>query len=84
MVIVSAVEPLLLATSNTGALGAFGATLSMVTLRAAEAAPVLPATSVALAVSVCAPRASAELVMLQAPVIAAAVAVPSTVTPSVS
>ena len=43
-------------------LGATGAAVSMVTLSAVEAAPVLPAASVAVAVRLWAPLASAAVV----------------------
>ncbi len=42
--------------------GATGATVSTVTLIAVEAAPVLPAASVAVAVRLCVPLARAEVV----------------------
>jgi hypothetical protein len=59
-----------------------GAVVSTATLRPVEPALALPAVSVALAVSVCAPSPSALVVIDQLPPVA--VAVPSTVVPSVS
>jgi hypothetical protein len=59
-----------------------GAVVSMVTASPADAAPTLPAVSVALAVSVWAPCPSVFEVIDQLPPVA--VAVPSTVVPSVS
>ena len=53
----------------------------MVTLSAADAALVLPATSVAVAVRLWAPLVSAAVVKLQAP-LPLAVALPSRVAPS--
>jgi hypothetical protein len=50
--------------------------LSTVTTNGSEAALTLPAASVAVAVMVCSPLASAKVVMLKAPVMASAVAVP--------
>ncbi len=47
-----------------------------------EAEPVLPAASVTLALRVWLPSDSVELSMLQAPVLASAVVVPSVVAPS--
>ena len=47
---------------NEAMLGATGAVVSIVTLSAAEATPVLPAASVAVAVRLCAPFASAAVV----------------------
>ena len=43
-------------------LGATGAVVSIVTLSAADAAPLLPAASLAVAVRLCAPFASAAVV----------------------
>ena len=43
-------------------LGATGAVVSIVTASAADAAPVLPAASLAVAVRLCAPFASAAVV----------------------
>ena len=60
-----------------------GAVRSIVTATLLEAALTLPAASVALAVSVCAPSLNVDDVMLQLPE-PFAVAVPSTVVPSVS
>ena len=74
--------PLSDAAARSGALGA-AAVVSIVTTRPVDAAETLPATSVCFAVSVCAPAASAELVMLHAPA-PLATAVPSTVVPLVS
>ena len=75
--------PLSLAGARSGAEGAKGAAVSMVTTSDADAALVLPARSVCLAVSVCAPDASALAVIDQLPS-PPAVVVPSTVVPSVS
>src|SRR5260370_118601 len=58
-----------------------GGTVSMVTLRAAEAGETLPAMSVAVAVMAWVPSLRAELIMLQLPSLAA-VAVPRIVLPS--
>ena len=63
--------------------GAFGAAVSIVTCKPDEATPVLPALSVAFAVSVCDPSLNADDVIDQLP-LPSAVAVPSTVVPSVS
>src|ERR1039458_3793470 len=65
---------------NETMVGATGATVSTVTLSAVEAAPVLPAASVAVAVRLWAPLLSAAVVELQAPV-PLAVALPSNVAP---
>ena len=62
--------------------GASGAVVSMVTWNAAEAAPWLPAASLALAVSAWAPSSSTEVVIENTPPVATPV--PSTVVPSVS
>ena len=51
-----------LSVENEAMVGATGAVVSMVTLSAAEAAPVLPAASVAVAVRLWAPLASAAVV----------------------
>ena len=56
-----------LSVENEAIAGATGAVVSMVTLSAPEAALVLPATSVAVAVRLWAPLASAAVVKLQAP-----------------
>ena len=56
-----------LSVENEAMLGATGALVSMVTLSALEAALVLPATSVAVAVRLWAPLVSAAVVKLQAP-----------------
>ena len=69
--------------ARSAAFGAAGAKVSMVTVRAADAALVLPAASVALVVNVWLPALSVLDVMLQLPE-PSAVAVPSTVVPSVS
>src|SRR5262245_60652054 len=61
--------------------GAVGAAASTVTDRADEAAPVLPAASVAVAVKLCAPLASAAVARLHAP-LALALAVPIWAVPS--
>ena len=71
------------ALARSGAPGAEGAVVSIVTARAVDATPVLPAASVTLALSVCAPSVSALVVMLQLPE-PSAVVVPSRVVPSVS
>src|SRR5437588_500300 len=64
----------------SGVVGAVGAAVSMVTLRAADVV-LLPAASVALAVMLCVPSLNVLLVMLQLP-LPSAVVVPSTVLPS--
>ena len=51
-----------LSVENEAMVGATGATVSMVTLKAVEAAPVLPAASVAVAVRLWAPLLSAAVV----------------------
>ena len=51
-----------LSVENEAMVGATGAVVSIVTLSAAEAAPVLPAASVAVAVRLWAPFASAAVV----------------------
>ena len=61
--------------------GATGATVSTVTLLAAEAALTLPAASVAVAVRLCVALPSVPVVKLQAPE-PLAVAAPSSVAPS--
>ena len=66
---------------NEAIVGVTGATVSTVTLVAAEAALTLPAASVAVAVRLCAPLARVPVVKLQAPE-PLAVAVPSSVAPS--
>ena len=66
---------------RSGALGADGAVVSIVNVRPVDAAPVLPAASVTLALSVCAPSVNALVVMLQLPE-PSAVVVPSSVVPS--
>src|SRR5207253_3018160 len=71
------------AVARSGLVGAAGAALSIVTDRPPEAAPVLPAASVAVAVIVWLPEASVEAVMLQSPV-PSALPLPTTVVPSVS
>ncbi len=76
-------EPESEALARSGVPEAAGAVVSMVTVKAAEATPVLPAASVTLVVSVCVPLLSVLDVMLQLPE-PSAVAVPSTVVPSVS
>ena len=81
MVRLSVLElPLSLVAVKSGAPGAAGAVVSMMTLRAAEVV-LLPAASVALAVMLCVPSLNALLVMLQLP-LPSAVVVPSTVLPS--
>ena len=70
-----------LSVENEAMVGATGAVVSMVTLSAVEAAPVLPAASVAVAVRLWAPLLSAAVVKLQAP-LPLAVALPSSVAPS--
>src|SRR5437588_124636 len=61
--------PLSLAAVRSGVEGAVGAPVSIVTLRALEAVPVLPARSVALAVMLCGPSVRVTvLVMVQLPV----------------
>ena len=49
---------------RSGVDGTVGAIVSIVTDRAADAAPAFPAMSVAVAVMLCVPSASAEVVML--------------------
>ena len=66
---------------NEVMLGAAGAVVSMVTLSAVDAAPVLPAASVAVAVRLCAPSRSDAVVKLQAPE-PLATTLPSSVAPS--
>ena len=81
LVRLSVVElPLSLVAVKSGAPGAAGAVVSMVTLRAADVV-LLPAASVALALMLCVPSLSVLLVMLQLP-LPSAVVVPSTVLPS--
>ncbi len=55
-------EPVSLAGSRSGMLGAAGAVVSMVTASTVEAAEVLPAASVAVAVMLLTPSASAVVV----------------------
>src|SRR6185436_3683803 len=57
----------LLSVEYDAMVGLTGATVSMVTLSAVDAALVLPATSVAVAVRLCAQLVSAAVVKLQAP-----------------
>jgi len=78
-VVLLAREPL----AKSGVLGAFGAMVSTDTSIPADAAPVLPAASMALTVRVWLPSLKVEEVMLQLPE-PSAVAVPRTVVPSVS
>src|SRR5205085_1243572 len=66
---------------SSGVEGAVGAAVSIVTDRLAEAALVLPAASVALAVIVWLPEDSVEVVMLQLP-LPSTVPLPTWVTPS--
>ena len=75
---VLAVATLVLLSATT-----LGAVRSIVTATLLEAALTLPAVSVALAVSVCAPSLNVDDVMLQLPE-PSAVAVPNKVVPSVS
>ena len=56
-------EPESDAAARSGVLGAVGARVSMVTERLDAAALVLPAVSVAVAVMLCVPAASAEVVI---------------------
>ena len=79
VLLVPASEPL----AKSGAPGAEGAVVSIVTVRPADAALVLPAASVTFVVKVCAPLVRVLDVMLQLPE-PSAVAVPSRVVPSVS
>ena len=67
--------------ANEAITGALGATVSTVTLSAAEAPLVLPAASVAFAVKAWAPSARVAVAKLHVP-LALAVAVPSRVAPS--
>ena len=69
--------------ARSAAPDAVGAVVSIVTVRLADAAPVLPAASVTLVVKVWSPALSVLDVMLQLPE-PSAVAVPSTVVPLVS
>ena len=73
----SSAVPESLAADRSGALGASGAVVSTVTASAAEATPVLPAVSVAVAVRLWVPSPSVSVVMLQTPVVPSAVAVPT-------
>src|SRR5258705_5729889 len=76
--------PLSVVGSSVRPVGIAGAVVSTVTAYAADAAPVLPAASVALAVMPCVPLDSPEVVMLNAPVVALAMPEPSTVVPLMS
>ena len=69
-----------LSVENEAMVGAAGATVSIVTLIATEAALVTPDT-VSVAVKLCGPSGKGTVVKLQAP-LALAVAVPSSVVPS--
>ncbi len=69
-------NPVSLAAARSGVPGASGAVVSMVTVRAEEAAEVLPAASVAVAVMLLTPSVSVAVVMLQLPA-PSAVAVPA-------
>src|SRR5207248_939055 len=71
------------AVNRSGADGAVGAAVSMVTDSPVEAALMLPAASVALAVIVWLPEASVEVAMLQLP-LPSAVPLPTCVAPSYS
>lgn len=73
--------PVSLVAAISGADGAPGPVMSRVTLRAVEAALVLPARSVALAVMLCVPSVSAAA-MVQTPLVASAVAAPGMFAPS--
>ncbi len=79
VLLLPASEPL----AKSGAPGADGAVVSIVTVKPADAALVLPAASVTLVVKVCAPLVRVLDVMLQLPE-PSAVAVPNTVVPLVS
>src|SRR5687768_5675995 len=82
LVILSVVElPVSLAASRSGVDGAVRPVVSMMMLKPAEAAPLLPAASVALAVMLCVPSASGPPVKLQLPV-ALAVVVPNEIVPA--
>src|SRR5258705_424814 len=70
--------------SSDSPVGATGAIVSTVTEYAADAALVLPAASIAFALMLWAPFASADVVMLNEPVVALAMPEPSTVVPLVS
>src|SRR5258707_1249013 len=70
-----------LSVENESIVGAPGATVSIVTVRAAEAALTLPAVSVVDAVKLCVALDRAPVVKLQAPLPLAA-AVPKSVAPS--
>src|SRR5437870_1678345 len=62
--------PLSLAAARSGTEGAAGAVVSMVTLSAAEAAEMLPAASVAVAVMLCVPAARARAVVVSLALVA--------------
>ncbi len=79
VLLLPASEPLV----KSGAPGVEGAVASIVTVRPADAALVLPAASVTLVVNVCVPLVNVLDVMLQLPE-PSAVVVPSNVVPSVS
>ena len=81
LVMSSPCTPLSLGADRTGAPGAPGNTLSMVTPSAVEAADTLPATSVWIAVRLFAPAGSVLLVIDQVP-LAATVPVPTMLLPS--
>src|SRR5690348_11278469 len=79
LVMLSPTTPL--SVENEAMLGATGATVSTVTLSAAEAAPVLPATSVAVSAGVRPAGASSAVLYVQAPELLAVV-LPISVPPS--
>src|SRR5260221_653143 len=70
-----------LSTENETMVGVVGVEIFIVTAATAEAAPVLPAASVAVAVKLCVPLANPAVVYAQAP-LPFALALPSRVAPS--
>src|SRR6266404_2007897 len=80
----SPLAPLSVVVSSDRPVGAGGAVDITVTEYAADATPVLPAASVALAVMLWVPFDSVEVVMPNAPVVASDAPVPMTVVPLVS
>src|SRR6266478_7156695 len=84
LVIPSPFAPLSVVLSSDSPVGAAGAVVSTVTEYAVDAALVLPAASVVFAVMLWVPFASANVAMLNAPVVALAMPEPSTVVPLVS
>src|SRR5258706_158261 len=84
LVIPSPSVPLSVVLSRESPVGAAGAAVSTVTEYAVDATPVFPAASVAFAVMLWVPFASADVVIMNAPVVALAMPEPSTVVPLVS